>query len=51
MTRDDKKKVPFTLRMKKDLSDRIEKEADDLGISKAAYINMILHKSMKQKQT
>ena len=51
MTKDDKRKVPFSLRMKKDLSDRIEKEADELGISKSAYINMVLHKSMKQKQT
>ncbi|MEK5175111.1 ribbon-helix-helix domain-containing protein [Heyndrickxia sp. FSL W8-0496] len=49
MTRSDKKKVPFTLRMKKELSDRLEQEAEELGISKSAYINMILHKAIKQK--
>jgi predicted HicB family RNase H-like nuclease len=52
MTNDDKKiakKVPFTLRLKKELSDQIEQEAEDLGISKTAYISMILHKAMKQK--
>lgn len=49
MTKADKKKVPFTLRMKKDLSDRLQNEADSLGISKSAYINMILHKAIKQK--
>ncbi|MED3574526.1 hypothetical protein [Cytobacillus praedii] len=43
------KKIPFTLRMKKELSDKLEKEADSLGISKSAYINMILHKAIKQK--
>lgn len=46
MTKADKK-VPFTLRMKRELSERLEMEADNLGISKSAYINMILHKAMK----
>ncbi|UTI41087.1 hypothetical protein [Niallia sp. RD1] len=49
MTTDDKVKVPFTLRMKKDLSDRIQYEANQLGISKAAYINMVLHQSFRTK--
>ena len=48
MTRSDIEKVPFTLRMKKELSEKLEKEAEDLGISKSAYINMILHKAIKK---
>lgn len=48
MTKADKK-VPFTLRMKKELSDKLGRDADELGISKSAYINMILHKVIKQK--
>lgn len=43
------KKVPFTLRMKKELSEKIQKEAKSRGISKNAYINQILHKVAKEE--
>ena len=36
------KKVPFTMRMDKRLSDRLDKQAQKLGISKSAYITLIL---------
>ena len=46
----DKKKIPFTFRINKALNDRIEKQANELGVSKNAFITMTLDKSMKQEK-
>lgn len=47
MTNDAKKN--FTFRMKRELSDKIGEEAKKLGITKTAYITMVLHKAMEKK--
>ncbi|WP_408631594.1 toxin-antitoxin system HicB family antitoxin [Metabacillus kandeliae] len=46
MTKDDKK-ISYSLRMSCELHDKITAEATKLGISKSAYITMILHKTVK----
>lgn len=49
MTKDDNKnkKVSYTLRLNDELNKRVAKEASELGISKQAYITMVLHKAVK----
>ena len=49
MTNGDEK-VRFTFRMRKDLNDRLESEAKALGVTRSAYITMILQKSTKLKK-
>lgn len=50
MTNDaNKTRKNFTLRIKDDLSEKIAKEADSLGLTKTAFITMIIHKAMNQK--
>lgn len=51
MTKDDKLdgKKSFTLRLSKELSERIGKEAEELGLSKSSYIKMVLHKTLRQE--
>ena len=48
MTNDAKRKN-FTFRMKKELSEKVKEEADNLGVSQTAYITKILCEAMKQK--
>lgn len=48
-TKDTKEKRNFTLRLNEDIHDRLEKDAAELGISKNAYISMIIHKAVKKK--
>lgn len=50
MTNNDKS-IPFTLRLSKETSDLIEKEAEQMNISKAAVIKMILHKEFNSRKT
>lgn len=50
MTNDAKRKN-FTFRMKTELNDKVSEESTKLGISKTAYITMVLHRSMNQSQT
>jgi len=45
-TKGTKEKRGFTLRLKDDVHDRIEREASSLGISKNAYISMVIHKKL-----
>jgi len=49
MTKDDQKnnKVSYTLRLNSEINERIAKEASELGLSKQAYITMVLHKAIK----
>jgi predicted DNA binding CopG/RHH family protein len=49
MTNDAKKN--FTLRIKNELSEKVEKEASNLGISQTAYITMVLHKALREEKT
>ena len=51
MNKKDAKKIKrLTVRIDKNLNDRIEKEAVDLGLTKNGFISMILHKEFKQKE-
>lgn len=43
--------VSFTLRMPERMSREIERLAKQMGISKNAYILMILHKAVERHQT
>jgi|SRR5699024_8385403 len=47
-TKDDKKKRNFTLRIKDEMHDRIESEASKLGISKNAFVSMVIHKTLNK---
>ena len=44
-----KEKRGFTLRLGDDVHQRIERESSKLGISKNAYISMVIHKSFNKK--
>jgi predicted HicB family RNase H-like nuclease len=39
----------FTLRIKSELSQKIEEEAAKVGISQTAYITMTLHKALQNE--
>jgi predicted DNA-binding protein len=47
MTNDTKKR--FTLRMKNETNDKLEKSAERLGLTKNAFITMVLHKEFAKK--
>lgn len=47
MTNDDK--VPFTLRIKKPIDDRLTQASDELGISKTAFIMIALNEKLKDQ--
>lgn len=49
MTNNDKRKS-FTLRLNSELSQKVEKEADSLGLTQNAYITMILHKAIRAEK-
>ncbi|MBN8200504.1 toxin-antitoxin system HicB family antitoxin [Bacillus sp. NTK034] len=49
MTNNDKRKS-FTLRLNAELSQKVEKEADSLGLTQNAYITMILHKAIRAEK-
>ena len=42
-------KVPFTLRLNPELNEKLIRESSSLGLSKAAYITMVLHKVLRQE--
>lgn len=42
-------KVRFTLRIKKEVIDEVERRANSLGLNKNAYITMVLHKELAKK--
>lgn len=44
-----KSKKNFTFRMSIDLSSKIDREAEKLGLTKNSYITMILHKELMNK--
>ncbi|WP_223664013.1 toxin-antitoxin system HicB family antitoxin [Pseudobacillus badius] len=49
MTKDDQdNRINFSLRISDELSKKIEKKARDMGLSKNAYINMVLHGEVKK---
>jgi len=45
------KRKQITLRLKKELSEKLEKNAQDLGVSTNAYISMVLAKEIETKKT
>lgn len=47
MTLKDVKRKPLTVRVDADLDTKIEKAAAELGLSKNAFIVMVLHKHYK----
>ena len=49
MTNADKKRKAFTFRLNSELSEKVEKEADSLGLSQNSYITMILHKVLRNE--
>lgn len=49
MTNNDKRKS-FTLRLNAELSKKVEKEADSLGLTQNSYITMILHKAIRAEK-
>lgn len=49
MTSNNKRKRNFTLRLNDEIHKKIEKRAAEIGISKNAYITMIIHKAVNEK--
>jgi predicted DNA binding CopG/RHH family protein len=52
MTKDDtqnNQRKSFTLRLNAELSKKVEKEADSLGLTQNSYITMILHKALRKE--
>ncbi|WHY80165.1 toxin-antitoxin system HicB family antitoxin [Neobacillus sp. WH10] len=51
MTKDDKKdnRKSFTLRLNAELSKKVEREADSLGLTQNSYITMVLHKVLRKE--
>lgn len=51
MTKDDTQnnRKSFTLRLNSELSQKVEKEADSLGLTQNSYITMILHKALRKE--
>ena len=47
----DVKRVRHTLRIDQKLSDRIDQHAASLGLTRNAYISMILHKELAKEAT
>ena len=43
------RKVRFTISISKELSDKIDNFSESLGISKNAYINMVLNEKIKEE--
>lgn len=48
MTKKEQKRN-FTLRLSEDVHKKIEKQASELGLSKNAFISMIIHKTVNNK--
>jgi predicted DNA binding CopG/RHH family protein len=51
MTKDDthNNRKSFTLRLNAELSQKVEREADSLGLTQNSYITMILHKTLRKE--
>ena len=49
MTSNKKRKRNFTLRLNDEIHEKIEKRAAEIGISKNAYLTMIIHKALNEK--
>ena len=49
MKDNNKEKKSFTLRLNDEIYKKIEKKADEIGVSKNAYITMIIHKAVNEK--
>ena len=49
MVTNKEKKRNFTLRLSEEIHEKIEKEASELGLSKNAYISMVIHKTVNKK--
>ena len=49
MKESDKEKISFTLRLNKEIYEKIGKQAAEIGISRNAYITMIIHKAVNEK--
>ena len=48
MSKNNTKRVQFTLRVDQKVNEKLEKEAALLGMSKNAYISMLLHKEINK---
>ena len=44
-----KRKRNFTLRLNDEIHEKIEKRAAEIGISKNAYLTMVIHKALNEK--
>ena len=49
MKDNNKEKKSFTLRLNDEIYKKIEKKAAEIGVSKNAYITMIIHKAVNEK--
>ncbi len=49
MTSNNKRKRNFTLRLSDEIHEKIEKQAAEIGLSKNAYITMIIYKTVNGK--
>ena len=49
MKENDKEKISFTLRLNNEIYKKIEEQAAEIGISRNAYITMIIHKAVNEK--
>ncbi|WP_405103125.1 toxin-antitoxin system HicB family antitoxin [Oceanobacillus sp. FSL H7-0719] len=50
MNKNDTNIKRLTVRINKDLNERIENEAINLGLTKNGFISMVLHKEFKKKE-
>ena len=49
MKSNNKEKTAFLLRLNKEIYEKIGKQAAEIGISRNAYITMIIHKAVNEK--
>lgn len=49
MTSKNKRKRNYTLRLNDEIHKKIEKRAAEIGVSKNAYLTMIIHKALNEK--
>lgn len=49
MTSNNKKRRNYTLRLNDEIHEKIEKQAAEIGLSKNAYLTMIVYKAVNEK--